>query len=942
MRLRAVRGTVVLLLGLTWAAGPVSAWQATVNGRPASDMDDGLAVAVSPTGSVFVGGRQQTTATHSDFLVVKLSPEGGREWQQTIAGTADIGTSAGATALAVDDAGFVIAAGTVGNTASGSDFVIAKLDGQSPSPHVFWTRVVDGLGYDDLLSAIALTPDGGVVLAGLVTTLEGDQKFYLMKFTGAGEDAWAAPQLLSGNAPHGFNSATGVGVLPGGDIAVTGAVANTATNHDIVVVRFDGTTGQKLWQVTLNDPGFEGEDFARALAVAPNGDIVVGGSKRSPFNGADFAVFRFTMDGFLLWETIVDRGFADGAHTVAVAPNGDVVAGGLLETSSGPDNSVFFVVDLNAAGGERWRYERSGANPFLEALGIAFDSSGNPAVTGIGPTNQALAAFTVVALNRDTGAPLWEVPILGTVPLFNQGRAIASDSRDGSIVAVGVTQNGGTSFDVTATRITDGNEHWRQVITGVGQRADRDDGALAIALGDRRTIAVAGYRQNTGTGLLGTPHEFSVVKFGQEGARQWDYDLGDSLPHLDNAALATIFDSSGDVFAAGRTCATFLTSCFTVVRVGADGHELWRSTIGGASGRDEARALIQDPLDRNLIVAGRSMSAGISSLALLKLEATTGSVLWTASVPNISASIANAVALTPRGTVAVAGAVNGSFAVLEFDTTNGELMSTGILPGAGEARAVALDGRDGTVVAAGFVASSQSGATISLAKFDEGVIVWSTSVGSEVPSFAAPDASVAIQAGTGNIAVAGAQSSPQGFKFGVWLLDADGVEQWGNLGNAGFPGAVRFTEGDVLAVGQMREDTNDVFAVLAVAPDGTERWRRTFTGSAAFAASQAFAVAIDERSGSLFAVGVLANGATAPDMFVVGLRADGSDLPGRTGDQGPACCGVFEQDNQVLEASGSAFVPLARPPFDRSRETTRRRRDVTAMPARQVTGRHSD
>jgi hypothetical protein len=133
---------------------------------------------------------------------------------------------------------------------------------------------------------------------------------------------------------------------------------------------------------------------------------------------------------------------SDAGTALSVAPNGDIIAGGALEPPSGPNNSAFFVVALGADGRERWRYESPGTDYFLEAHAIAFDRNGNPVVTGLSQeSSQALSTFTVVAFNKDTGAVLWDVPIIGTAPFTNTGNAVASDPGRGAVIAVGVTQN---------------------------------------------------------------------------------------------------------------------------------------------------------------------------------------------------------------------------------------------------------------------------------------------------------------------------------------------------------------------------------------------------------------------------------------------------------------------------------------------------------------------
>ena len=90
---------LALAPGLAVMADRARAWNITVNGRPTSDMDNAMSVAIEPaTGSSFVGGRRQITSAESHFFVAKFDSAGKKEWQEIFAGTADLGTRAGASA----------------------------------------------------------------------------------------------------------------------------------------------------------------------------------------------------------------------------------------------------------------------------------------------------------------------------------------------------------------------------------------------------------------------------------------------------------------------------------------------------------------------------------------------------------------------------------------------------------------------------------------------------------------------------------------------------------------------------------------------------------------------------------------------------------------------------------------------------------------------------
>jgi hypothetical protein len=355
----------------------------------------------------------------------------------------------------------------------------------------------------------------------------------------------------------------------------------------------------------------------------------------------------------------------------------------------------------------------------------------------------------------------------------------------------------------------------------------------------------------------------------------WKYDFHDALPHFNNAATAIAVDPTGDFFAAGRTCSTSSTSCFTVVRVSAQGKELWRTVLPGSG---EADALVQDPQDGNLIVAGTLTSSKGIAFTVVKLDANTGRTLWPASVEDSPLGSANALVLTTRGTVAVAGAVEGKFAVLEYSTGTGVIVARAALLN-GQALSVAFDGRDGSVVAAGQRPSSTLlGSLLTVAKFDgAGTAIWlkdfgdsdSTSIG----------VAVAVNQSTESIAVGGTLNRGTSTTL---LLEPDGRERWRSRDSNGFDtnrtNAVAFAGNTVIAAGQLADGDDVVFRVTGFADDGTEAWRRAFRGSSESGEGAAAAVALDESRRSIFVAGVVVNNPTGPDMFAAGLDFNGDDL----------------------------------------------------------------
>ena len=148
----------------------------------------------------------------------------------------------------------------------------------------------------------------------------------------------------------GSDLARAVAVQPDGKIIVVGS---GNANQDIAVTRFrpDGSL----------DPSFDGDgvvgvdfgayDVGNALALQPDGKIVVAGATSAGLNG-DVAVMRLRSDGSLdgdfngTGKRIIDYGGYDDAQGVAVQPDGKIVVAG-----RGNGNSDFAVTRLRPDGG---------------------------------------------------------------------------------------------------------------------------------------------------------------------------------------------------------------------------------------------------------------------------------------------------------------------------------------------------------------------------------------------------------------------------------------------------------------------------------------------------------------------------------------------------------------------------------------------------------------
>jgi uncharacterized delta-60 repeat protein len=205
---------------------------------------------------------------------------------------------------------------------------------------------------------VALQPDGKILVAG--ASFNGtDSDFALARFTasgavdsGFGSSGSTTTPILSGN-----DVAEAVALQPDGKIIVGGYTYN-GSNNDFAIVRYtpDGSVDSTFTgggaAITPIGPS---DDEVRALAVQPDGKIVAAGWS---FNGSnyDFALVRYTANGSLdssfgtNGKVVTPIGSGDErAFAVALQPDGKIVAAGRSHDDATGTND-FAVVRYKADG----------------------------------------------------------------------------------------------------------------------------------------------------------------------------------------------------------------------------------------------------------------------------------------------------------------------------------------------------------------------------------------------------------------------------------------------------------------------------------------------------------------------------------------------------------------------------------------------------------------
>jgi len=269
------------------------------------DFDQAYALALQPDGKILVAG----TATFTDagnkkryaFSIVRYNPDGSLDTSFGAAGkvvNSVPSTSAQPYALALQPDGKIVLAGyTFSYTTYEADFTLARYnpDGSLDATFASRGRTATSLGADnEAFRSLIITPDGSILAAGYA----GDD-LAIERFTPVGslDTSFGAAGAAVINFAGGPDRANQLILDKNGYILAAGS-ANTGSGNDLAILRLDpagildpdfGTAG-----LLATDLGSD-DDSASAIALQPDGKILLAGYTCTGNTDYDFALVRYRM-----------------------------------------------------------------------------------------------------------------------------------------------------------------------------------------------------------------------------------------------------------------------------------------------------------------------------------------------------------------------------------------------------------------------------------------------------------------------------------------------------------------------------------------------------------------------------------------------------------------------------------------------------------------------
>ncbi|MDX2284707.1 MAG: T9SS type A sorting domain-containing protein [Bacteroidia bacterium] len=282
-----------------------------------------------------------------------------------------------------------------------------------------------GSGFDEQIHSLVLQPDGKILAGGEFTSFHASVQNRITRLNADGSSDAAF------DIGAGFDETVrAVALQPDGKVLAAGSFTT-----------FDGTPRGGIARLHADgsldaafDPGTAGFEYhASALALQPDGKIVVGGAFRS-FNGTPRnGIARLHADGWLDAAFHPGTGANDQVTCIALQPDGKIVAGGLFTSFNGMPRRG--IVRLRADGQPDTAFNPgAGFNGPVYAVALQLD--GKIVVGGWFTEFDGTARNGIARLHADGSLDAAFAPILPEAAVYISVTSLALQP-DGDIVAGG-------------------------------------------------------------------------------------------------------------------------------------------------------------------------------------------------------------------------------------------------------------------------------------------------------------------------------------------------------------------------------------------------------------------------------------------------------------------------------------------------------------------------
>jgi uncharacterized delta-60 repeat protein len=295
-----------------------------MDGRLTTDFgnsdEGGAAVLIQPDGKILVAGRH-FDGTSNNFALARYNPNGSLDTTFDMDGkvTTDIGGFADSgEAMVLQSNGKVLVAGH-SNNGTDIDFALVRYNSDGSLDTTFDNdgKLTTDFGFDDYGDSLLLQANDRIIVVGNSSSNDGDNyDRALARYTSNGllDPTFDLDgQIIPVVGSNSYESASAAALQPDGKIFVTG---RTGSGSDFALIRYNsdgsldptfGTNGKVTTSIGVS------EDYAEAIALKPDGKVIVAGESDGVSTDYNFALVRYSSN-------------QTHALSVTIAGNGEVTS----------------------------------------------------------------------------------------------------------------------------------------------------------------------------------------------------------------------------------------------------------------------------------------------------------------------------------------------------------------------------------------------------------------------------------------------------------------------------------------------------------------------------------------------------------------------------------------------------------------------------------------
>jgi uncharacterized delta-60 repeat protein len=276
-------GTGLDMATIKFNSSGVQQWLERYNG-PENEHDWGHSISVDSSGNVYVGGASVGQGTGADWAVIKYDINGVQQWLDIYSGPGN--DKDWVSDMALDSTGNLYVTGYSAGQGSGNDYLTMKYTSSGTRE---WLQRFDGTGHgDEMTHAIALDGSGNVYITGYSTSGEDNLDYVTIKYDSRGVQKWTRKYNGPGN---GLDEAYDIALDAPGNVYVTGKSVSVNGREDIVTIKYN-KRGAQVWIKTYNGPA-NWDDVAYSVAVDSWGNIYVAGFSTGISSGMDCTTIKY-------------------------------------------------------------------------------------------------------------------------------------------------------------------------------------------------------------------------------------------------------------------------------------------------------------------------------------------------------------------------------------------------------------------------------------------------------------------------------------------------------------------------------------------------------------------------------------------------------------------------------------------------------------------------